>query len=263
MDLGLAGDAAIVTASSSGLGRASAAALAAEGADVVVNGRDEARLEEAAEALRAEATGEVVAHAGDVTEPGVPEALVERATEAFGRLDHLVTNVGGPPPMTALEPSDEAWTEAFESLVLSVVRLVRAAADPLADGDGGSIVCIASMAAKEPRTANVLSGSVRPGVVALEKVLSQELAPAVRANAVLPGYHGTPRLLEYMDRTVEQDTYEDREAAEAGLTAEVPLGRVGEPWEFGATVAFLCSAPGGYLNGVALPVDGGRGATVY
>lgn len=263
MELGLNGSSAIVTASSSGLGMASASALAAEGVNVVINGRDETRLQAALEELRAASAGEVIAHAGDVTEPEVGASLVDRAVTEFGGLDHLVTNVGGPPPMTALEPTDQAWSEAFDTLILSVVRLVREAADHLRAEDGGSIIYIGSMAAKEPRTANVLSGTLRSSVVNLEKILSEELAPEVRSVAVLPGYHDTPRLREYISRVVEQGRYDDYEAAETGLTQEVPLNRTGRPSEFGSTVAFLCSERASYINGVALPVDGGRGKTAF
>lgn len=263
MDLGVDGRSAIVTASSSGLGKASAEALAAEGANVTINGRDEARLEAAAEEIRQRAEGDVITHAGDITDPSVVSAIVDRTVAEFGGLDHLVANVGGPTPMTALEPTDADWEAAFELLVLSAVRLVRAAADHLRADGGGSIVTIASMAAKEPRTANVLSGSIRSSVINFQKILSQELAPAVRSNTVLPGYHDTPRIREYIERVVDQGKFPDRAAAERGLTAEVPLERMGRPEEFGATVAFLCSDCSGYLNGVAIPVDGGRGSTAF
>ena len=142
MDLGMHGETAVVTASSSGLGKAAATALAREGVNVAINGRDRDRLDETVTEIRAVAADgtTVLSHAGDITDPGVPAALVTATVEAFGRLDHLVTSAGGPPPGLLLETTDEDWYEAFDLLVMSVVRAVRAAADHLQADDGGSVV---------------------------------------------------------------------------------------------------------------------------
>ncbi|MFB6281970.1 MAG: SDR family oxidoreductase [Haloferacaceae archaeon] len=259
MDLELDGDAALVTASSSGLGNAAATALAREGANVVINGRDADRLDEAVAALRAEADGEVVGCPGDITDAATAEALVERAVEEFGGLDHLVTSAGGPPSGPFLETTDADWRDAFDLLVMSVVRAVRAAAPHLREDGGGTLVTITSRSVKEAIDSLVLSNSVRMGVVGLEKTLSRELAPEVRANAVLPGPHETSRIRDLIRQGVERGEYDSYEDGLAARGESNPLGRIGDPMELGDVVAFLCSPRAGYVNGVAVPVDGGLG----
>ena len=254
------GDAALVAASSSGLGKASATALAHEGANVVINGRDEDRLETAAEEIRDEAEGRVVAQQGDLTESDDITTMVERTVEEFGGLDHLVTSAGGPPSGPFMPTDDEDWYYAFDLLVMSVVRLVREAAPHLRDGDGGTIVTITSRSVKEAIDSLVLSNSVRMGVVGLEKTLSKELAPEVRSNAVLPGPHETSRIEELVEQSVERGEYDSYEAGLAARAEGIPLERIGAPRELGEVVAFLCSPRSSYLNGVAIPIDGGAGA---
>ena len=256
MDLSIEGNAALVTASSSGLGKASARALAREGANVVINGRDEERLREAAEDIREDATGEVVAEPGDLTDAGDTEALVEATVDAFGGLDHLVTSAGGPPSGAFLDTDDEDWQQAYDLLVMSVVRLAREAEPHLREGDGGTIVTITSRSVKEAIDSLVLSNSVRMGVIGLEKTLSKEFAPEIRSNAVLPGPHETSRIRDLVNQAVERGEYD---SYEEGLDdwATNPLERIGDPMELGNTVAFLCSPLSGYINGTAIPIDGG------
>lgn len=263
MDLQLAGDAALVTASSSGLGKASARALAAEGANVVLNGRDEGRLAAAVDDVRSDAAADatVIGHAADLTDPDAPDALVERCVEAFGGLDHLVTSAGGPPAKPFVETTDEEWDAAFDLLVMSVVRTVRAAEPHLRMGTGGTIVTIASISVKEAVEDLVLSNSVRAGVVGLEKTLSTELAPDVRANAVLPGTHETPRVEELVEEGVRTGDYDSYEAGLDDWAGEIPVGRLGDPMELGRTVAFLSSPVSSFISGVALPIDGGASAS--
>ncbi|MFB6111806.1 MAG: SDR family oxidoreductase [Halobacteriaceae archaeon] len=261
MDLKLSGDAALVTASSSGLGKASARALAREGANVVVNGRDPGRLDAAVEELAPVGSGAVVGHQADLTDEAAIEGLVDRAIAEFGGLDHLVTSAGGPPSGPFLGTTDEDWYRAFDLLVMSVVRTVRAAADPLQADDGGTIVTITSRSVKEAIDALVLSNSVRMGVIGLEKTLSTELAPAVRANAVLPGAHETARIRELIEQGVERGEYESYESGLAARGEDNPLGRIGDPMELGDTVAFLSSPRSSYINGAAIPIDGGDSAS--
>ncbi|MFC4360373.1 SDR family oxidoreductase [Halobium salinum] len=256
MDLEIDGNVALVTASSSGLGKASARALAREGANVVINGRDEERLEEAAEEIRADATGEVVTQAGDLTDPDDVETLVERTVDEFGGLDHLVTSAGGPPSGAFLDTDDEDWQQAYELLVMSVVRLARAAEPHLKEGDGGTIVTITSRSVKEAIDSLVLSNSVRMGVIGLEKTLSKEFAPEVRSNAVLPGPHETSRIEDLVNQAVDRGEYDSYEEG-LGDWATNPLERIGDPMELGNTVAFLSSPKSGYINGTAIPIDGG------
>ncbi|QLG28215.1 SDR family oxidoreductase [Halorarum halophilum] len=263
MDFDIGGNAALVTASSSGLGKASALALAREGANVVMNGRDEERLEAAVEDVAAEATdgATVVGQPADLTDEAEVAALVERTVDEFGGLDHLVTSAGGPPAGPFLETTDEDWYEAYDLLVMSVVRLVREAADPLRADGGGTIVNITSRSVKEAIDNLVLSNSVRMSVVGLEKTLSTELAPEVRSNAVLPGSHETSRIENLMEDAVERGDYDSYDEALAARGEEVPLGRIGDPIELGNVVAFLSSPKSGFVNGVAIPIDGGSGAS--
>ena len=256
MDLGIDGNAALVTASSSGLGKASAKALAREGVNVVINGRDEDRLADAKEEVEAVATGEVVAQSADLTDADEVTALVEATVDEFGAIDHLVTSAGGPPSGAFLDTDDEDWQHAYDLLVMSVVRLARESYPHLKEGDGGTIVNITSRSVKEALDSLVLSNAVRMGVIGLEKTLSKEFAPEVRANAVLPGPHETSRIRDLVEAGVERGEYD---AYEDGLDdwAGNPLDRIGDPMELGDTVAFLSSPKSGFINGTALPIDGG------
>jgi len=256
MDLEIDGNAALVTASSSGLGKASARALAREGANVVINGRDEERLAEAAEGIHADTTGEVVTQAGDLTDPDDVGTLVETAVEEFGGLDHLVTSAGGPPSGTFLDTDDEDWQQAYELLVMSVVRLAREAEPHLKEGNGGTLVTITSRSVKEAIDSLVLSNSVRMGVIGLEKTLSKEFAPEIRSNAVLPGPHETSRIEDLVNQAVDRGEYDSYEEGLADWATN-PLERIGDPMELGDTVAFLSSPKSGYINGTAIPIDGG------
>lgn len=261
MDLNVDGNTALVVASSSGLGKASAEALAREGANVVINGRDPDRLKSAVEELRADAAGEVVGVPGDITDSGDVERLVDRSLEAFSSLDHLVTSAGGPPAKSFLETDDADWQDAYELLVMSVVRLVRHAEPALRADGGGTVVTITSRSVKEAIDDLVLSNAVRMGVVGLEKTLSRELAPEIRANAVLPGPHETDRIRELIEAAVERGEYDSYAAGLADWQDGIPLERIGDPAELGRVVAFLSSPASGYVNGAAIPVDGGATAS--
>lgn len=257
MDLHIEGNAALVTASSSGLGKASAAALAREGVDIVINGREEDRLAEAAAEIETIATGRVVRQPGDLTDPDDIEQMVKRTTEEFGRLDHLVTSAGGPPRLRPTEATEKDWYDAFELLVMSVVRLVNAAEPHLISDSGGTITTITSRSVKRANPRNVLSSSVRMGVVGLEKTLSKELAPDVRVNAVLPGSHETPRVMGPLKQSVETGQYESMADALEEKTQSIPVERLGDPMETGDLVAYLSSPRSGFINGQAVVIDGG------
>jgi 3-oxoacyl-[acyl-carrier protein] reductase len=256
MDLQLDGNAALVTASSSGLGKASATALAREGANVVINGRSQESLDEAKAEIETVATGDVVAQPGDITDPDDLTALVDRTVDEFGGLDHLVTSAGGPPSGAFLDTDDEDWYGAYDLLVMSVVRLAREAEPHLRDGDGGTIVTITSRSVKEAIDSLVLSNSVRMSVIGLEKTLSKEFAPEVRSNAVLPGPHETSRIRDLVNQAVDRGDYDSYEEGLADWASN-PLERIGDPMELGDTVAFLSSPRSGYINGTAIPIDGG------
>ncbi|MEF8800805.1 MAG: SDR family oxidoreductase [Halolamina sp.] len=261
MELELEGTSALVTASSSGLGKASAKALAREGANVVVNGRDEERLAETVDELEPVGDGHVVGVQGDLTEKADIETLVTRTVEEFGGLDTLVTSAGGPPSGAFMDTDDEDWYDAFDLLVMSAVRTVREAAPHLKEADNGTMTFITSRSVKEAIDSLVLSNSVRMAVIGLEKTLSKELAPEVRSNSVLPGPHETSRIEDLVEQAVERGEYEDYEEGVADWGGGIPLGRIGDPQELGDTVAFLSSPKSSYINGVSIPIEGGAGAS--
>ncbi len=257
MDLEIDGNAALITASSSGLGRAAAEVLAREGADVILNGRREEKLKQAVQDIEKKARGEVRGVAADLTEPDDIEMLVERTIEEYGRLDHLVTSAGGPPSGSFVDMEDEDWYEAFDMLVMSVVRLVRRSLPYLERDGGGTIVNLTSRSVKEALNDLVLSNSVRMSVIGLMKTLSQELGPDIRVNAVLPGPHKTDRIEELIKSGVEEGRFASYEEGLKAFSQEIPLRRLGSPQELGETVAFLSSPKSSYINGTALLVDGG------
>lgn len=262
MNLGIDGDASLVTAGTAGLGLASAEELARAGCDVAVCGRDEDRLDRAEARLEALDGGEVLAVQADITDRDEVVEFVETVVDEFGGLDHVVTSAGGPPSGSFLDTDDEDWYDAYDLLVMSVVRTVRAAHPSLAAGGGGTVVNITSRSVQEVIDDLVLSNSVRRAVIGLMKSLSYEFAPEVRVNAVLPGAHETSRIEELVEAAVERGDYESYEAGLADWSEGVPAGRVGDPRELGETVAWLSSDRSSYVNGATLPVDGGSTRSV-
>jgi len=257
MDLEIDGNAALVTAGSGGLGLASAEALAEAGVDVAVCGRDEERLASAESQLEAAGDGDVLAVRADITNPDDVETFVDRTVSSFGRLDHVVTSAGGPPPGSFLDTDDDEWYDAYDLLVMSVVRTVRAAHPTLSADGGGSVVTITSRTVKEPIDELVLSNAVRRAVLGLTKSLADEFAPAIRVNSVLPGAHETSRIEDLIDASVDRGEYDSYETGLDEWADGVPLGRIGDPRELGDTVAWLSSDRASYINGVAVPIDGG------
>jgi 3-oxoacyl-[acyl-carrier protein] reductase len=232
MDLGLEGKVALVTASSKGLGRASAMALSQEGAKVVLCARDEAALARAAAAM----PGEALAVPADVTDPATPQRLVDAAVDRFGGLQVLVANAGGPPPGRALEVDDDALLAAVQANLLSSVRLVRAALPPMRAAGWGRICLIASKAVKQPIPTLALSNTARTGLWAWAKTAAADLfEERITLNLACPGTHDTDR------------------ARQAGVVGDGP---VGDPADFGKAVCFLCSEPAGFISGTAVLVDG-------
>ncbi|MFO8109038.1 MAG: SDR family oxidoreductase [Thermoplasmata archaeon] len=256
MDLGIKGNTALVTASSGGLGYASAKALSLEGVDVVINGRDPQRLEHAVEKLEKTAKGKVIGICGDVSRDEDIVHLVESTAEEFGTIDHLVTCVGGPPSKKFMNTQEEEWYSAFDSLLMSVVRLTQEVEKYLRNGEG-TIVNITSISVKESIDNLVLSNSVRMGVLGLMKTLSKELAPEIRVNAVLPGFTETERIKQLINQSIERGDIKDYQEGLDNFARNIPLERIGQPNELGEVVAFLCSKRSSYITGVAVPVDGG------
>jgi 3-oxoacyl-[acyl-carrier protein] reductase len=202
---------------------------------------------------------EVVPVAADVADADAAGRLVSAATGRFGRLDILVNNSGGPPGGTFSDFGDAAWQQAFDLLLLSVVRMVRAALPHLRASGAGRIINVASSAVKEPIPGLILSNSLRAGVAGLAKTLADELAPdQITVNTVLPGRILTDRLRAPFVEPARKAGIDVDELARAKVAREVPLGRVGEPSDLASLVAYLCSSAASYLTGLVVAVDGGR-----
>jgi 3-oxoacyl-[acyl-carrier protein] reductase len=254
VDLGLRDRVYIVTGGSAGLGFATAQALVADGARVVLSARDPERLTQAARELSAGRSGVVAAVPADNADPRAPGRLIEAAT-AFGRLDGALISVGGPPAGSAMRVTEDAWRSAFESVFLGAVRLAVETGAKLADaaarpdGTGGAIALVLSSSVRSPISDLVISNGLRPGLAGFAKTLADELGPSgVRVVGLLPGRIRTARLVEL--------------GATRGDTASrpsqaIPLRRDGEPEEFGRVAAFVLSPAASYLTGVMIPVDGG------
>jgi 3-oxoacyl-[acyl-carrier protein] reductase len=247
VDLGLKGRTALVTGASSGLGLATAEALAAEGANVSMFGRRRDLLEREADRIGA------LAVRGDVSIPKDLERAVETTVTAFGGIDVLVWNGGGPTPGPPSSVTPETLEGALEVLFFPAVRLVHLCLPHLEASEAGRIVAITSLAAKEPTDNLALSNSVRPGVTGWLKSLSREVGPkAITVNCVAPGRIATARL----------DELYPEGASEADL-AEIPLRRWGEPREFGDVVCFLASDRARYITGQTVVVDGGMQRSLF
>ena len=247
MDLGLNGRTAIVSGASAGLGLATAESLAAEGANVTMFARRRELLQREADRIGA------LAVRGDVRNPRDLETVVERTLEAFGGIDILVWNGGGPPPATALELTPEALEEAVELLLMPAVRLVNLCLPHLTQSPGGRILFFTSIAVKEPVDHLALTNATRPGLTGWAKSLSRELAPrGVTVNCLAPGRIETARLAQL---------YPDG-PSEADLQA-IPVGRWGTPQEFGDVACFLASDRARYVTGTTLLVDGGLASGLF
>jgi len=257
MDLGLEGKAALVTASSEGIGKACALELARNGAGVVVCARREDVLDKAREEIAEETGRQVAAISADLTSARDIDAVIERTVAEFGRIDVLVTNAGGPPSGGFMDFDDAAWTRAFELNLLSVVRLNRAVVPIMREGGGGSVVNLTSISVKEPLKGLVLSNAIRAGVVGLSKTLANELGPdGIRVNAVCPGFTATERMTELFTARAEREGKTYDEIAD-GIYATIPLGKFAEPADIARMVAYLASDAAHYVTGVTVQVDGG------
>lgn len=247
MDLGLRDHVYVVTGGSRGLGLATAQALVADGARVVLAARDPAGVAAAAAALGA---GNAAGLAADLADPGVPGRLVAAARDTFGRLDGALISVGGPPGGTVMGTSDDAWRAAFESVFLGAVRLARTLGSEL--GEGGSIAFVLSTSVRSPIESLAISNGLRPGLAGVVKSLADELGPrGIRVNGLLPGRIATGRVRELDSRRG------DPEEARAALSGGIPLRRYGQPEEFGRVAAFVLSPAASYVSGAMIPVEGG------
>jgi len=257
VDLGLQGKVALVAASSRGLGKASALALAHEGAKVTICARSEADLEAAAEEIRRETRAEVLAVAADLSSADGIHSVVEATVERFGGVDILVENSGGPPRGGFSDFTDEDWLKAFEIVTLNFVRFVREVTPHMRAKRWGRIVGIQSSSVKQPVQNIDLSNGIRPGVAGLMKAIMPDLAKdGITINLVLPGMFLTSRIHPALAvRSAEVDEMVKEQLAP--LAATIPMGRLGEPSELGSLVAFLASEHASYITGAVYQVDGG------
>jgi 3-oxoacyl-[acyl-carrier protein] reductase len=250
VDLGLDGARALVAGGSSGLGLAVGTALAGEGTRVALAARHSDRLDRAVASI----PGAVAALADVATADG-PAHAVEQAVRAFGGLDAVLVNSGGPRPGAFAELDDAGWQDAIDSTLNSALRLIRAALPHLRESKHPAILVILSSTAREPIPGLTASNTLRPGLVGLIKSLTAEIAP-VRINGLAPGRFTTPRSVEVEEATAAR-TGQTTEAVRAGLVARIPLGRIGDPAELGRLGAFLLSPAASYVTGAIIPIDGG------
>ena len=257
MDLGLKNKVALVAAGSRGLGRAVAEELAAEGASLLLCARDAQTLAETAAAIAESSGAHVLAVPADVTVIDDIKRLVEAGVERFGQIDILVTNAGGPPAGTFDKLTREQWDEAIKLTLLSAVELARQVLPGMKKRRWGRIINITSIAVKQPVDGLLLSNSLRAGLTGFARTLANEVAPdGITVNNVLPGYTRTERLEHLVEFMAEKQgiSVEDFRGT---WEKEIPMGRLGDPRELAATVAFLASERASYITGTSIQVDGG------
>lgn len=257
MDLGLKDKRAFIAGSSRGLGFATALTLAREGSKVVVNSRESENARVAAEKITNETGTQAFWMVGDVGDASSAENLIQSAVDVLGGLDILITNAGGPPSGSFEIFDDATWQKAVDTSFLSHVRLIRAALPYLRKSDSPSVLTMTSYTVKQPIPNLVLSNSVRAATVGLTKSLAMELGKEnIRFNSILPGWTQTERITELMSfRAKNNNTTIEEEIAKQ--TAEIPLGRLGQPQEFANAAVFLVSPAASFIHGVMLAVDGG------
>ena len=256
MNLGLNGKVALAAASSEGIGRAVAGALAAEGADLVICSRREAPLEEARQELEAFG-GKVLAVPANLTDPDAVRKVVSAAHDAFGAVDVLVTNTGGPPAGPFEAHSPEVWETAVQQNLFSVLNLVRAVLPGMRERKWGRIINITSIAVKQPSDNLILSNSVRAAVTGFARTLATETAAdGITVNNVMPGYTRTERLTELAGKRAEIKGCTPEDIWDL-WHREIPMGRVGDPDELASLVAYLASEKASYITAQSIAVDGG------
>ena len=246
-------------AASRGLGYASALGLAREGCKLIICSRDQERIEAAAAAIKKETGSEVKALVADVSSASEAKRLVAAAVSAYGGLEIVVHNAGGPPAGETLQMTDEQWQKAFEQNLLSFTRMVGAAAPEMKKAGYGRILTIASSSIKQPIPNLALSNALRAGVWGIAKTLSRELAPqGILVNVIAPGRIDTERIAE-LDQANAQKNNKSVEDVRKASIGTIPLGRLGRPEELANLVVFLASAAGSYITGQAITVDGAAG----
>ena len=263
MDPGLAGRVALVCGSTKGLGRAVAKLLAQEGARVAVNGRHDDSVQHVARELASETGQSVLPFVADVGVPAQAEGLVERVHHELGRLDVLFCNASGPPAAPFSHQTGEAFHRAVELNLLSTIHLARAAVPIMRKLQWGRIICLASVAAKQPLPGLILSTTARAGVLGFAKALADEVAAeGITVNVVCPGFIATERITELTETRAKREQRGSQEVMRE-MVAGIPLGRMGRTDELAASVAFLASERASYITGTALQVDGGFTRSIF
>ena len=259
----LSGKVALVCAASQGLGRAAARALAADGARVAICSRRPDAIASAAAGIARETGADVAAFDADLSRPDGPARVVQQTVDRFGGLDVLVTNTGGPRSARFEALTDEDWRAAFDALVMSVVRLSRAAVPHLRARGGGRIIHITSVSVKQPVDGLMLSNALRAAVTGFSKTLASELASdGILVNCVAPGFTRTERVTELTEATAAREGV-GADAVERRIVGQIPMGRLGEPHELASLIAFLASDSGSYVTGTTIQVDGGYVRSVF
>ncbi|MGE4277227.1 MAG: SDR family oxidoreductase [Lawsonibacter sp.] len=257
MELGLKGKSALVLASSGGLGKAIAMELAREGARVMLFSRSEEQLQAARQEIFQATGNRPEYYVGSMTDPQDVKDLVQATVDRCGPIYALVNNSGGPRPGRFEDFDDMAWQEAYELCLLSYIRVIREALPSMRANGGGRILCSTSSSVKAVLDNLILSNTFRMGVVGLAKTLSQELGHEnILVNVIGPGRIGTPRIdqLDQLRAEKQKITVEQLQRQTFG---EIPLGRYGQPEEYGRLAAFLCSEANTYLTGQTILLDGG------
>ncbi|CAA0080127.1 SDR family oxidoreductase [Zhongshania aliphaticivorans] len=263
MELNVKDKVFLVAGASKGLGYAIAEQLAINGAAVAIASRNQAAIESAANALVLGTGASVRGYAMDASNADSIINWVGQASKDFGRIDGLVVNAGGPPPGQFDVFSDDDWQAAFQLTLMSAVRMVREALPHLRAAGGGAILTLTSSSVKEPIDFLLLSNVMRSGVTSLAKSLSKQLASEnIRVNNLVPGLIGTDRMvnLDTAQANAKGISFDEQRAASQAL---IPLGRYGDPAEFGKAGAFLLSDAASYITGATLVVDGGTMKTVW
>lgn len=256
MDFGLKNKIAIIGGSSKGLGRGCALQLAKEDAHVVLCARNKEALVQTADWIRRQTSSSVLAVPADLSKAGGIETVVEQTLKEFGRVDILINNSGGPPPGTCFDFSEGQWRQAFESILLYVIRGIQLVVPQMKKNKWGRIVNITSLSVKEPEAQLVLSNVFRSGVVSLAKSIAADLIKDnITVNNICPGAFKTDRAVQLINNQAKKLQKTPAEIEKEAI-AELPLGRYQDPQELGDLVAFLCSEQAAGISGTTIPIDG-------